>query len=104
MDISKLFNPGLYKITCLKNKKSYIGQSSNVLNRLGRHCDALENNRHDCTELQKDFNKYGKSAFIFESLEIGDQYFNEILRKTKENQYIKQFKKTYNIDTEKTQN
>ena len=68
MDISDLFNPGLYKITCLKNNKIYIGQSSNVLSRLGRHSDNLENNRHDCIELQKDFNKFGKKFFKFENL------------------------------------
>ena len=28
-----LFNPGLYKIPCLKNNKIYIGESSNVSNR-----------------------------------------------------------------------
>lgn len=60
MDISNLFNPGLYKITCLKNNKIYIGQSSNVLSRLGRHVDNLEKDRHDCLELQNDFNEYGR--------------------------------------------
>ena len=50
MDVSILFNPGLYKITCLKNNKIDIGQSSNVLSRLGRHVDNLKNNRHDCFE------------------------------------------------------
>ena len=84
MDISDLFNSGLYKITCLKNNKIYIGQSSNVLSRLGRHADNLENNRHDCLELQKDFNKFGKRFFKFESLEIGEKYVNENLRKKKE--------------------
>lgn len=68
MEISYLFNPGLYKITCLKNNKIYIGQSSNILSRLGRHVDNLENTRHDCIELQKDFNQFGKQFFKFESL------------------------------------
>ena len=81
MDISYLFNPGLYTITCLKNNKIYNGQSSNVLSRLGRHADNLENNRHDCLELQKDFNKFGKIFFKFESLEIDEKYVNENLQK-----------------------
>ena len=66
MDISSLFNPGVYRITCLKNNKVYIGESANLLGRLGKHSDALEQNRHDCFELQKDFNHYGKSFFVFE--------------------------------------
>lgn len=96
MDVSNLFNPGLYQITCLKNNKLYIGQSTNVLSRLGRHVDNLENNRHDCLELQNDFNTYGKKFFKFESLEIDDKYVNEKLRKNKENEYIKNTKDSYN--------
>nr|YP_009184857.1 putative GIY-YIG homing endonuclease [Jenufa minuta]ALO63010.1 putative GIY-YIG homing endonuclease [Jenufa minuta] len=69
MDISSLFNPGLYKITCLKNNKIYIGISLNVLSRLGRHTDNLEKNRHDCFELQQDFNQFGKKSFTFEAIE-----------------------------------
>lgn len=104
MDVSDLFKPGLYKITCLKNNKIYIGQSANVLSRLGRHVDNLENNRHDCKELQKDFNKYGKINFKFESLEINDQYLTENLRKKKEKEYIKKLKNTYNIEETQTWN
>jgi hypothetical protein len=84
MDISLLFNPGLYKMTCLKNKKIYIGQSSNVLSRLGRHVDNLEKNRHDCLALQKDFNKYGKVHFLFNSLKLGNEYIDENFRKKME--------------------
>jgi len=94
MDISHLFNPGLYQITCLKNNKVYIGQSSNVLSRLGRHVDNLENNRHDCSDLQNDFNCYGKAFFTFESLELN---INSKVRKDKEKQLIKKHKKTYNL-------
>ena len=36
----------------------------NILSRLGRHSDELLNNKHDCLELQKDFNKYGKQALF----------------------------------------
>ena len=64
MDISSLFDPGVYKITCLKNNKISIGMSSNVLSRLGRHTDNLENNRHDCLQLQQDFNQFGKKVLF----------------------------------------
>lgn len=87
MDVSNLFNPGLYKITCLKNNKIYIGESSNILSRLGRHVDNLEKNRHDCSELQNDFNCYGKLFFKFESLEF-DLKKDKTLRRDKELKYI----------------
>lgn len=95
MDVSILFNPGLYQIKCLKNNKVYIGESSNILHRLGRHCADLENNRHDCRELQKDFNKYGKFSFTFSSLEQMTetsfstyQYKEVIFRQKKETEVI----------------
>ena len=85
MDISELFAPGLYKITCFKTNKIYIGESSNVLNRLGRHANDLEKNRHDCSELQNDFNRYGKRCFKFESLKLE---LNRTERKKRELNYI----------------
>lgn len=57
MNFSELFNPALYKITCTVNQKQYIGESSNLFNRFGRHTDTLEKNRNDCVEMQRDFNK-----------------------------------------------
>jgi hypothetical protein len=90
MDVSALFNPGLYKITCLKNNKISIGQSSNGLSRLGKHVNSLENNRHDCLDLQQDFNKFGKKRFVSEALEMNSKYQNEDLRKEKETLLINQ--------------
>ena len=98
MDVSILFNPGIYKIICTKNNKIYIGQSSNILSRFGRHVDNLENNRHDCIELQNDFNKFGKQFFIFEALEFNIKYNNEIFRQEEEILLIKKIpkKNSYN--------
>lgn len=84
MNVSSLFNAGIYKITCLKNYKVYIGESNNVLSRLGRHCDNLENNRHDCLKLQQDFNKYGKHVFLFEALQCSFELNLTVERKKKE--------------------
>lgn len=99
MDISNLFNPGIYKITCLKNNKIYIGQSSNILSRLDKHVDNLENNRHDCFQLQKDFNNFGKQYFKFETLKFGIKYNDENFRKEQEILLIKTILKenSYNI-------
>lgn len=90
MDLSDLFNPGLYKITCIANQKQYIGESSNVLGRLGRHTDSLQKNRNDCAEMQKDFNKQSKKNFIFTALEVDSKYGNKDLRKQKETFLIQQ--------------
>lgn len=98
MDVSSLFNPGLYKITCLENNKIYIGQSSTVLSRLGRHVDNLEKGRqplHDCLDLQQDFNKFGKEHFVFEALETNSNFNNEDLRKEKETLLINQIPENF---------
>lgn len=101
MDISNLFNPGLYKITCLKNNKVYIGESANVLNRLGRHANDLEKNRHDCFELQNDFNRYGKKWFKFENLDLNLNFYE---RKKEEKKMIQKQKKSYNKKSTSTWN
>ena len=62
------------KLDVLKNNKVYIGESTNILSRFGRHSDNLENNRHDCFELQQDFNKYSKTDFVFKVLELGPEF------------------------------
>lgn len=59
---------GLYKIICFSNNKQYIGQSSNVPNRLSKHLSELKHNRHFCKELQNDFNLYTQKNFIFQRL------------------------------------
>lgn len=90
MNLLNLFNPGIYKIICTVNKKEYIGESSNILNRLGRHTESLENNRHDCIEMQNDFHKYSKKNFIFTALEIDSKYENKKQRKQRKKFLIQQ--------------
>lgn len=92
MDVSSLFHPGLYKITCLTNGKMYIGQSSNVLSRLGRHADSLKKDRHDSLDLQQDFNKFGRK---FVALKTNSNFDNEGLRKEKETLLINQIPETF---------
>ena len=45
--------------------RSYIGQTSDFEKRKKSHLTHLRNNIHWNSELQKDFNEYGKSAFEF---------------------------------------
>ena len=71
-DIVEFF--GVYKITCLQNNRSYIGQSNGVLGRIGSHVRHLERGIHSNKELQEDYNLYEASEFVFEFLEQTDDY------------------------------
>jgi group I intron endonuclease len=64
----------IYKISCIKNSKVYIGSSKNTSKRWWRHRDDLENNKHHCHHLQRAWNKYGASCFVFSHIEILDGY------------------------------
>lgn len=57
---------GIYRIVNLKNKKSYIGSSKNIIRRWYIHKSALKNNRHHCIYLQRSWNKHGAQTFKFE--------------------------------------
>jgi group I intron endonuclease len=61
---------GIYKITCTINNKFYIGSSSDIKKRFGRHKYALRNNIHENKHMQNAWNKYGGETFIFEIIEI----------------------------------
>jgi group I intron endonuclease len=60
---------GIYKITCLKNNKFYIGSSTNIIIRWKLHKSALKRNAHPNTYLQNSWNKYGENNFKFEIME-----------------------------------
>lgn len=62
---------GIYKIYCSKTNKTYIGESQNLLERFGNHFGHLNRSTHDCCQLQKDWDKYGKQSFTVEILCIG---------------------------------
>ena len=60
---------GIYKITCRKNGKVYIGQSEDIGRRKTEHWTALLKGKHPNSRLQKDFKEFGRS-FAFEVVEI----------------------------------
>lgn len=72
---------GLYNIICFSNNKQYIGQSSNVPNRLSKHLSELKHNRHFCKELQNDFNLYTQKNFIFQRLVLTEGLDKKIREK-----------------------
>ena len=60
---------GIYKITCLFNKKIYIGSSANTKRRLKEHVRLLKRNKHINIHLQDAWNKYGEQNFRYEIIE-----------------------------------
>lgn len=65
---------GIYKITNTVNRKIYIGSAINLKDRTTNHLWCLRNKRHCNGHLQKSFNKYGESAFLFEIIEYCKPY------------------------------
>jgi len=59
---------GIYCIENSKNKKRYIGQTTDLRRRKLRHFLDLEKNSHYNKHLQGAYNKYGKTAFEFNIL------------------------------------
>lgn len=56
---------GVYEIRCLENDKIYVGQSTNVYNRICNHKAKLRSGVHVNRGLSLDYNKYGESRFTF---------------------------------------
>lgn len=82
---------GIYKITCLANNQSYIGQSASIKKRWSEHRSLLKRGKHHNLYLQNAYNKYGKEAFTYEIIELCSQEeLNE-----REKFYVKLFN-TYN--------
>jgi group I intron endonuclease len=89
--------PGVYAICCNVNGKVYFGESSNVVHRLGNHYNNLEEQTHECTELQQDWNFYGKATFSFISLGVGSEYKDIKIRRDYETELINiNLNKVYN--------
>ena len=73
---------GIYRIYCIANKMSYIGQTTNWEKRLKKHKWELKNNKH----LQNAWNKYGSKNFEFslileckeEDLDFEEKYWLNI--------------------------
>ena len=98
-DIFKAFGPGVYEIHCKANDKKYIGEASNILERLSKHTYRLSKNVGDCPELQSDWKKYGQTQFEAHVLFVGPEWENVETRKQKENEIILSYlpEKVYNV-------
>lgn len=55
----------VYFITCLTNKKQYVGSTIDFESRTLDHLKCLRSNRHCNKKLQRAYNKYGEESFQF---------------------------------------
>lgn len=90
VNLDKFITPGIYEIQCISKKKVYIGETEQLLAYLGMHSASLKQNKHDCRELQEDWNQFGKDNFTFKVICFGDAYSSQISRRKKEKSVIKQ--------------
>lgn len=64
---------GIYRIHCIANGRSYVGQSINIEGRWKEHKKSLQSGIHGNAHLQRAWNKYRASSFSFEVIAICDQ-------------------------------
>lgn len=63
---------GIYKITNIINQKCYIGQSTDLIQRIRKHIKTLVNGTNSNEHLQNAYNKYGQGNFTIEIIEECD--------------------------------
>jgi len=81
--------PGLYEIYCEKTQWSYFGHSENVLYRLGRHFNDLQQGKcSDSEKLQQDWLEFGRECFEFRILEAGPHWKDKKKRLARETSYF----------------
>jgi len=92
-------NNGVYKIVNLANNKVYIGSTGNKCGfkkRWSYHLNDLRQNKHHSRHLQRAWNKYGEDSFVFEILEIIEEFTKETLLLRE--QYYLDLYESYNVD------
>lgn len=78
-------SPGIYKISCSKTDKVYIGETINLSQRLQKHFSLLRKNSHSNPIWQNIFNKYGEDTMSVEVLEYLDTTDEYTLKKVEQN-------------------
>lgn len=84
----------IYKITCEKDRRFYIGASTSPHSRRLEHFNHLRKNKHHNIFLQRAFNKYGEESFTYEVLE---SFEDEEVMWRREEELIEALSNTYNM-------
>jgi len=85
--------PGIYRIQCLANGKTYIGSTGiSIRKRWGQHTSALSKGTHVNPNMQASWNKYGEDAFVFGVVE----YCDADISVAREDHYIKLWNPEFN--------
>lgn len=82
---------GIYIIINLINSHAYIGSSVNLSKRFTRHKNDLKNGKHHSIYLQRAYDKYGPTSFIYCILEHTDVLFKN------EEKWISRLEPEYNL-------
>lgn len=94
--------PGIYKISCTKTDKVYIGESFSISNRIYKHFNLLRKNAHGNKILQNIYNKYGEETIVVDILEWVSPSENKkelnILLKNKEAYWQSKYPTMINFD------
>jgi group I intron endonuclease len=92
----KIYNTGIYKITNIVTKDFYIGKAKNLSRRKTQHFGDLRRGVHHNIHLQRAFDKYGESSFVFEIA----LYCEDFELHYYEQKFVDILKPSYNIDLE----
>ena len=87
---------GIYQIENQVNGNRYIGSAVSLRHRQYRHLCDLRHGRHGNQHLQRAFDKYGETAFVFSVLEDVEDALQLLLR---EQHYLDTLKPEYNIES-----
>lgn len=90
IDLTPYAVPGIYEIRCIPRNRVYIGESENLLVRLGKHAASLTQNQHDCIDLQQDWNQFGLQSNSFRILRHGPSWNTVEKRRLEEAIILKQ--------------
>lgn len=84
---------GVYQILNITNGHKYIGSAVDIYFRWLLHIRQLHNHKHHSIYLQRAWDKYGESCFMFQSIELCDP--NDLL--CREQYYMDTLSPEYNI-------
>ena len=110
LEVLDLGKAGIYEIINTLSNKRYIGESTNILSRLGKHLSSLKENVHDCAQLQLDWNnaklqKKEYEMFSMRIIHIGESWNSLKDRKNREKQLLQSYSQNelYNFISHRAQ-